>query len=130
LDEPNRLPRGTDILVDVSRGDQHAIDYIDGLRDAWSLSAVTALELIVGAKNNREVAQIDQLLVAYGTIPLTENIVRRAYDLLKRYAKSHGLRTFDSLIAASAFEEGRTLSTMNRKHFAMIGELNLDVPAY
>jgi len=120
----------TDILIDVSRGDQRAIDYLDGLQGAWSLSTATVLEWVVGAKNNREVAQIDQLVAAYRMIPLTEGIGRRAYNLLKRYAKSHGLRTFDSLIAATAIEEQRTLSTMNRKHFAMIDELNLDVPEY
>jgi predicted nucleic acid-binding protein len=50
--------------------------------------------------------------------------------LLKRYAKSDGLRTFDALIAATAIEEGLTLLSKNRKHFQMIGELNLEAPDY
>jgi predicted nucleic acid-binding protein len=49
---------------------------------------------------------------------------------MKTYARSHGLRTFDSLIAATALEEGLTLATKNRKHFHMIGGLKLDVPDY
>ena len=53
-----------------------------------------------------------------------------SYELLKRYAKSGGLRTFDALIAATAIEEGLTLVSKNRKHFQMISELNFEVPNY
>jgi len=41
-----------------------------------------------------------------------------------------GLRTCDSLIAATAIEERRTLVTKNRKHFEMIDGLTIDVPEY
>ncbi|HZP61238.1 MAG TPA: hypothetical protein VFB27_13035 [Opitutaceae bacterium] len=34
------------------------------------------------------------------------------------------------LIAATAFEEGPTLATKNRKHFQMISDLTLEVPNY
>ena len=42
----------------------------------------------------------------------------RAYELLKLYAKSHGLHVFDSLVAASAIEKGLTLVTKNRSTLA------------
>ena len=54
----------------------------------------------------------------------------RAYELLKTYAMSHGLRTFDSLIAAIAVENDLTLVTRNRKHFGMTEEIRLSVPEY
>jgi len=50
--------------------------------------------------------------------------------LLKTYAKSNGLRTFDSLIAATAIELRRTLVTRNRKHFEMIDGLAIHIPEY
>jgi len=53
-----------------------------------------------------------------------------AYDLLKHYAKSHGLRTFDSLIAATALERGLVLARRNRKHFAMIEQLRIVAPQF
>ena len=53
-----------------------------------------------------------------------------AYELLKRYAKSDGLRTFDSLIAATAIEQDCALVSRNRKHFAMIEGLRLEAPQY
>jgi predicted nucleic acid-binding protein len=107
-----------------------AQQYLDALPEGWAISKVSALELIVGARDNRGVAGIDALLSAYVIVPLRESTGARAYDLLKRYAKSHGLHVFDSLVAATAIEEGLTLVSRNRKHFAMIEGLSLLVPEY
>ena len=120
----------TDVLVDVSRGNKAAIAYIDSLNNDWTLSAMTALEFIAGAKNQREVGLIDRLIQVYETTPVNDATGRLAYNLLKTYAKSDGLRTFDSLIAATAILERRTLVTRNRKHFEMIGGLAIVVPDY
>ena len=49
----------TDILIDFFRKNEPAIDYLDSLGD-WSLSVITGLELIAGAKDKREVAEIRQ----------------------------------------------------------------------
>jgi len=87
------------------------------------------LELIVGARNKKEVNQIDQLIAAYSAIPLTAEIGNSSYGLLREFAKSHGLRVFDSLIAATAIEENLTLVTKNKKHFQMIGNLKLEIPS-
>jgi predicted nucleic acid-binding protein len=92
----------SDVLIDVSRGKQTAREYLDALPEGWAISRFSALELIVGARD----------------------------DLLKRYAKSHGLHVFDSLIAATAIEEGLTLVTRNRRNFGMIEGLSLLVPEY
>ena len=120
----------TDVLIDVSRNNDAAIDFLVQLGDSWSISIITALELVVGARNKKEVAQIDQLVAAYSAIPLTAEIGNSAYGLLRKFAKSHGLRVFDSLIAATAIEENLTLLSKNKKHFQMIGNLNLEIPSY
>lgn len=120
----------TDVLIDLTRNHQGAIDFIDRLQGAWSISVISGLELVVGAKNQREVNEIERLFAAYATNHITEMIERRAYDLLRTYAKSHGLRVFDSLIAATAIEEGLTLVSRNRKHFVIIQGLDLKIPAY
>ena len=41
-------------------------------------------------------------------MPLRESTGKRAYELLKLYAEPHGLHVFDSLVAATAIEEGLT----------------------
>src|ERR1051326_7141267 len=106
----------TNIIVDVTRGSAEAADYLDSLDDAWSISMITCLELMAGARTQREAANLDLVLSGYRAIPPNEDIARRAYYLVKAYASSHGLDTLDALIAATAFEEGLTLATKNRKH--------------
>ena len=63
-------------------------------------------------------------------VALSPSVGTKAYELLKRYAKSHGLRIFDAIIAAAAIEGGTTLVTRNQKHFRMIPDLKLDIPEY
>ena len=91
---------------------------------------ITCLELLAGARTQREAADLDLVLSGYRAIPPNEDISRRAYYLIRTYARSYGLDALDTLIAATASEEGLTLATRNRKHFQMISDLNLDVPKY
>jgi hypothetical protein len=120
----------SNVLIDVSRGNAAAIEYVDGLADSWALSRVTAMELIVGARDKRDLATIDGFLSLYPVIPLSDSIGTSVYRLLKTYAKSHGLHVLDSLIAATAMEKALTLVTLNRKHYQMIEGLQLEVPTY
>jgi predicted nucleic acid-binding protein len=107
----------TDVLIVVAKNNPGSIDYMKGLPEAWSVSIITALELLVGARDKKEVGKIDRFLAAVSKVPLTPAVGTTAYNLLKQFSRSHGLRIFDSLIAATAIEEGRTLVTRNEKHF-------------
>jgi len=120
----------SDVLIDISRNRQESIDYVDTLADPWMISQVSAMELPVGARDKREAAYLDAFLSSYPIVPLSAAIGRKAYELLLRYAKSHGLHVFDSLVAATAIEQGFTLVTRNQRHFAMISELIVQVPGY
>ena len=55
----------TNIVVDVTRGNAGGADYLDGLGGAWSISTITCLELLVGARSQRETADLDHLLSGY-----------------------------------------------------------------
>ena len=94
----------SDILIDVSRGNPVAQSYVGSLPTAWAISQVSAMELIVGARNKKEVADLDVFLSAYVVIPFGDSTGAAAYSLLRTYSKSHGLQVFDSLIAATAME--------------------------
>ena len=41
----------SDVLIDISRGKQPAQEYVDLLPEGWGISLVSAMELIVGARN-------------------------------------------------------------------------------
>jgi len=119
----------TDVMIDLSRENAVAAGYLDALSDP-AISIITAQELIVGARDKRDLYAIDSLVSTYRVIHIDAAIGQRAYELLKRYAKSDGLRTFDSLIAATAIEQNCTLVSRNRKHYAMIEGLRFDAPQY
>jgi predicted nucleic acid-binding protein len=94
----------TDVMIDVSRRNAAAANFVDSLDDI-TISIITAHELIVGARNQRDADGIDSLIKTYLVHgDLGVQITGLAYELLKRYAKSDGLRTFDALIAATAIE--------------------------
>jgi predicted nucleic acid-binding protein len=80
----------SNVLIDVSRGNSAAIQYVDRLAETWALSQVSAMELIAGARDKRDLAMIDGFLSTYPVVPLSESIGAEAYRLLKSYAKSHG----------------------------------------
>jgi predicted nucleic acid-binding protein len=120
----------TDVMIDVSRRNPAAAAYLDALDDI-TISILTAHELIVGARNQKDSDGIDSLMQTYPVqMDLDARITARAYQLLRRHAKPDGLRTFDALIAATAIEGGFTLVSKNRKHFQMIADLDLEVPSY
>jgi len=119
----------TDVMIDVSRGNADAANYVDSLSDP-AISIITVQELIVGARDKRDLAGIDSLISTYPLVHIDAAIGQLGYDLLMRYAKSDGLRTFDSLIAATAIERDFALVSKNRKHFAMIDGLRLEAPPY
>ena len=73
----------TDVMIDVSRGNAGAANCVDSLIGP-AISIVTAQELIVGAKDKRDLAGIDSLVLTYPVVHVDAAIGQFAYDLLKR----------------------------------------------
>ena len=119
----------TDILIDAAKGIDGAAEFLESLR-SWSISAVTAMEFVVGARNPQEASQIDKFLEQTAIVPLAAEIGEFAYELLKQHCRTHGLRVFDAIIAATAVLTRATLATRNRRHFRMVRELKVEVPGY
>jgi predicted nucleic acid-binding protein len=99
----------TDVMIDVSRGNPAAAGYVDSLDDI-AISSITANELIVGARDKRDLEAIDNLVSQYPIVHLDAETDGLSYHLLKRYAKSNGLRSFDALIASTALNQSSSLS--------------------
>ena len=70
----------TDVMIDVSRESPSAAGYLDSLSDP-AISIITAQELIVGARDKRDLAGIDSLVAAYPVIHLDAAIGQLAYDI-------------------------------------------------
>jgi predicted nucleic acid-binding protein len=74
------------------------------------------------------VEKINEFLTTFSTVPLSSAIGTAAYQLLKQFSRTDGLRVSDAIIVATAIEGSRTLVTRNRKPLWMISDLRLKVP--
>jgi predicted nucleic acid-binding protein len=107
------------IMIDVLRGREAALAFVNGLPEAPSLSVITATELIAGVRNARERRQVERMLAVYVTHDIGLEIASLAGDYLRQYGRSHGIDLIDTLIAATAKTSGLALATLNLKHFPM-----------
>lgn len=113
----------TCIVIDVLRGRQAALSFVDSLADAPSLSVITATELVAGVRNTQERRRIERLLEVYTIHDIDLEIASLAGDYVRQYGPSHGVDPIDALIAATAKARGLELTTLNLKHFPMIKKL-------
>lgn len=118
----------SDVLVWMTRGHAGAVQRLAQLLP-WQLSAVTYIELVQGCRSKTEMAQIKKGLIMSqaNILPVTPGITDKAMALIDSHALANGLQLGDALIAATALEHGLTLLTGNRKHFAKLPGLSLEV---
>jgi predicted nucleic acid-binding protein len=118
----------TDVLIWTSRGSPAASELL-AETDERSLSIVSYMELVEGARDKAELSEIRGFLTRTGfqMLPLSENIGNRASIYMEEFGLKSGLGMGDALIAATAAENHLTLCTANRRHFAGISDLQLKI---
>jgi predicted nucleic acid-binding protein len=92
------------------------------------LSAITKMELMLGATNKTDMARITKKLSRFNIALINNNITLQAFNLLQTYRLSHGLSLPDSIIAATALIADLELFTYNTKDFKFISQLKLHTP--
>lgn len=116
----------TCILIDYLRGKEEAKERLSADRQkGLGMSAITYMELMVGARNKNEVTAIKKAFADFEIIELTEAFSIKAKNLIEKFTKSHGLLIPDALIAATALEFEIPLSTLNISDFKFIPNLTL-----
>lgn len=117
----------TDVLIDFARGDNQANSILQVLSEGSSLaiSVVTHMELVVGCRNKRELAELDMFVSAFQVFNLSQQVSESALSLLKQYRLSHGLLIPDALIGATAITFSADLLSKNQRDFRYIPDLNL-----
>lgn len=118
----------TDIFIWVQRGNVKAANLIE-FDNERLLSVLTYMELLQCAENRQQHEKTRSFLkeFGFGTLPPSENIGHRAAVYIEEYGLSHGLRTGDAIVAATAAEHGLTLCTGNARHFTPIRDLKTRV---
>jgi predicted nucleic acid-binding protein len=111
----------TAILIDLFRGRQEAIDFLDKLSQEASLfvCAIVVSEIFSGVRP-AELPKVKEFLEAMNYIQIDYRTAKRA-GLYKRDFQKKGinLSISDTLIAAAAVEHSLTLVTKNVRHFPM-----------
>ena len=119
----------TTILVDFLRGDTAAADYLDEARSHGMLicSAVSAAELIVGARDRSGSRKLRQFLGRFQVEPISAADSTRALKWLDKLFHSRGIGFHDCLIAAAA-RLHVPIATLNEKHFRAIPSVKVVRP--
>ena len=114
------------ILIDYLRGKEDVKQkLLNDRKQGLGMSAVTYMELMVGALNKREVELIKKAFADFEIIEISEAISIKARNLIEKFSKSHNLQIPDALIAATALELDLPLSTANLKDFQYIPNLRI-----
>jgi predicted nucleic acid-binding protein len=113
----------TNVIIDFLRRRREALEFMDRLRGKPSISVITVMELVSGARSRREEREIDTIVANAKVLPVTVDIAQRAGEWLKHYRASHSVNDPDALIAATAEHHGLALATLNIKHFPMFAKL-------
>jgi hypothetical protein len=114
----------TSVLIDCQRSHPPALAWLKkNERQAFSISSITVLELMVGAETPQDRAALQAMFQAVSVIAIDEPIAWRAGELFRRFNKSHGTGRIDALIAATAQIARLPLATHNLKHFPMLENL-------
>jgi predicted nucleic acid-binding protein len=123
-----RILVDTDIIIKIYRGDKEKHRRIAPIQDNLAISAITAIELMIGAKNKKKQFEVSKTINAYFFYDITSAIGKGAYSLVKKYGLSHFFGVADALIAATAIENKIPLYTDNISDYDFIKELKLYKP--
>lgn len=113
----------TDILIKAYRGDTIKINNLNLLKGSYCISIISAIELIAGAKNIKQLSSLNKLLKAYPVTQIDENISKQTFHFYRIYILKFSLNIADCFIAATALKYKFQLYIDNKKHFDFIKEI-------
>jgi hypothetical protein len=118
----------TDVVIWALRGNKRAAAAIDKA-GRLELSVVSYMELVQGARDKNDLRLLRSYLadVGFHILPLTEDIGHRASVYMEEFTLKSGITIPDTLIAATAVENGVRLCSANAKHYRILTELELHV---
>lgn len=113
----------TTVFIDHLRNKGWATKFLR--QEGLTISIVSIVELLQGARNKKEQAIIQKLIDQFEIDWGNSQINRLAVKLLKLYFLKHNLTFLDALIGATALERKLILATDNIKHFQFINGLKI-----
>lgn len=111
--EPALILLDTNILIDVLRGEEVALRWLEQCGQA-SISVITWIEVLVGCREG-EREQVEGWLESFRRWPVDDAIAGQSVGLRQR----HGLKVPDAIILATARCAGLSLATRNSRDFPL-----------
>lgn len=127
----DRFLLDTDILIDLSHEIPKAVGFVEEIKEECSISIISLMELIRGARNQKEIDGVLEIEFSFNVENITEEVSSKALEILSSKFLSTGLEIPDALIAALAIENNLVLVTRNVRHFEQIEGLKIKIlPGY
>jgi len=116
----------TDVLIWAFKGNITAASILDAT-GSKSVSSVTYMELLQGARDKRELKAVKSYLhdLGFEILPISENISHRASIYMEEFVLQSGIGMADALIAATCAENAEVLCTANHKHYKVIPDIQI-----
>lgn len=116
----------TNFFIAALRGNEIAHSRLRSHKYELALSAITAMELYVGATTAMKRKAVNSIVEQHELVPLDKNISETATQLVREYNTGNKqLQVPDALIAATCMEYKAFLLTFNTKDFKFIKGLKL-----
>lgn len=103
------------------------IDYVNGKvaisdheKPLFYMNSIVENEVIVGAKNKRDLATTNKKISGFPMLEIDQEILALSTKLLNRYTLSHGMTIYDAIIAATCMVYDLPLWTYNKKDFRFL----------
>jgi predicted nucleic acid-binding protein len=111
----------TSFLIAHLRGNEDATRLLLELPAGERAASVLARIEIEGGMRSDERRSVASLFGILRMLPVTDQVARRAGELLRSYRRSHrGIDLVDYAVAATVELHGARLLTLNVKHFPML----------
>ncbi len=120
---PGRYLLDTDVVIEYLRGREEAIGYVESLKGALYVSAITVAELYSGVKGDDEESALESFLGAFEVIPVDQTLARLGGLCRQRNQPAHGTGLGDAIVAVSAESTKAALVTFNKRHFPMLKDV-------
>ena len=119
----------TDVMVDVLRGYEPAVEWLSLLTDeAPALPGLVVLELMNGCRSTMEMKRLLKRVEPFRIYWPSRADCDRALAQFAQGRLTHALSIMDVLIAECAVGLNATLCTFNTKHFKSITQLRTRQP--
>ncbi|MFZ3383767.1 MAG: type II toxin-antitoxin system VapC family toxin [Candidatus Methanoperedens sp.] len=115
----------TDVIINYLKGKKNSKEFFMKIIEGKAFgffSVITEAELLSGARNAKEEANIYDLLDIMDAIELERRMAVTAGKLRRKY-DAYGIGLPDALIAATTKEMDLIVATGNEKHFKVFDEI-------